>query len=239
MREKPKRTYRGSLYFAKISVPFNGALAIGKFLMGIFSPSFFLCVNALYNLGIAAAKYIALKTHNSSQKDLLEMRPEEYKRKQFFFYEVIGYIIMSASALYAVFCISMIIGISSSHYHKIVALGITVVTFTEIGLAIRGIVITRKDKEPIIEAIKLTNFASSLISLVLTQTAIMSVSYVGDASSYNGFSGIMFGTLAALIGVYMIIRGSSIKRESQPLPIEMNEVDIDEINEHSMETKEK
>jgi len=40
---------------------------------------------------------------------------------------------------------------------------------------------------------------------VLTQTALLSFAHVGDASILNGLSGIIFGLVAAMIGLYMII----------------------------------
>jgi hypothetical protein len=60
-------------------------------------------------------------------------------------------------------------------YSDIVAIAIAAFTFTEIGVSVHGIVTTRKNREPIMEAVKLTNFSTSLISLVLTEAALMSL----------------------------------------------------------------
>lgn len=57
----------------------------------------------------------------------------------------------------------------------------------------------------------MTNLASALISLVLTQTALLSLSE-GNHSFYNGLCGIIFGSLAACVGLSMIIRMRLIEK---------------------------
>jgi len=52
---------------------------------------------------------------------------------------------------------------------------------------------------------KLINLVSSFIALVLTQTALLSFSHTGDTSVYNGISGLIFGSLSIIVGVYMIV----------------------------------
>ena len=69
----------------------------------------------------------------------------------------------------------------------------------------------RRRHEPLLEAIKMTNLASALISIVLTQTALLSLSE-GDHSFYNGLCGIIFGSLAACVGIFMIIRMRLIEK---------------------------
>ncbi|OMD55328.1 hypothetical protein BSK51_04570 [Paenibacillus odorifer] len=74
-------------------------------------------------------------------------------------------------------------------YSMHVALAITCMTFVEIVMAVHGaIVMMRKGKAPAVSAIKLSNLAASLISLVLTQTAILSFTHQGDMSYYNGLA---------------------------------------------------
>lgn len=203
--------YNRSIFFAKLSVPLNTAIAVGKILLGIFSFSLFLCVNAFYNIGMAAAKYYAVKGHKESQIDLAGSDLTELRKKQNECYHKIGIIVLAASTVYTIYCIKMFFGGSGAQYHEYIAITIAAVTFTEVTVSLQGAIAARRNKEPVVEAIKLTNFASSLISLVLTQTAILSFTYKGDASFFNGLSGIIFGTLAAFIGLYMILRNPERK----------------------------
>ncbi|HBU82049.1 hypothetical protein QP794_12920 [Paenibacillus sp. UMB7766-LJ446] len=193
------------VYFAKLSIPLNALIAVGKIFLGIYSLSFFLCINAFYNIGIAVAKYFAAKAHEDSNLD--DSSPEEILKKQYAAYRFIGNIVLASSVVYIIYCSKLLFVASSrTHYPHYVAFIIAAVTFTEIAVSLGGAIMARRNNEPVIEAIKLTNFSSSLISLSLTQTAIMSFTYKGDPTFYNGLSGIIFGALAALIGLYMILR---------------------------------
>lgn len=187
----------------KRTIPINIIVIIGKIVIGIFTSSFFMFINALYTLGITIAKYLSLKTNREIQltsNNSLESRKREYSN-----YYVVGIIILISSIIYAIYSINHFLGSTSTNYTLIVGIAIATFTFTELTMAIIGLVSARKNRDILSETIKLIYLASSLISLVLTQTAILSFSHEGDVSFYNGLSGIIFGCLAAIIGIYMII----------------------------------
>ena len=91
-----------------------------------------------------------------------------------------------------------------------VAISIATVTFAEIGLNIRGVIVTRHNHTLLIHAIKMINLSASLITLVLTQTALLSFTNIEtntlEISKGNGLIGILMGTVATLIGGYMIFK---------------------------------
>jgi len=85
----------------------------------------------------------------------------------------------------------------------IVAIIIAAVTFTDIIIAIIGIIKSNKEEKNI----KLVFLATSLISLTLTQTAILSFTNKGsDMSKYNGMCGMLFGLVAIVIGIIILNR---------------------------------
>lgn len=97
-----------------------------------------------------------------------------------------------------------------------VALLIATVTFTDITIATIGIVKAKKKNDLETEMIKYTNLATALISLSLTQSAILSFTNENqDMSMWNGIGGIVMGSLACIIGVYMIVNGSIKKRQKK------------------------
>lgn len=193
-----------SLYFTKVSVPWNLLLATIKFILGIMSFSFFLIIGGLYNLGISIAKYFALEGNRIID---LESSENIINRKQRQYYNLIGIIIFISSIIFILYSVRLFfINGTNLKYTKIRALIIATVTFVEIIFAIRGIVIARKIKEPIVEAIKLTNLSTSLVSLVVTQSAILSFTHKQNLNIYNGVLGFLMGSLSLLIGMYMIIR---------------------------------
>lgn len=186
--------------FAKASVVVNALLAIGKICFGIFTSSLFVCVNAFYNVGMGLAKHYCLLGIDKSEDD----------RQQYKYYRIVGVIISLASLVYMIYSVRMFVGHKSSYqYSDGIAAAIAAITFTEIAVNAVGYRSSKKRKVPLLQAIKLTSLASSIISLVLTQTAIMSFAYGGDASFANGLSGIAFGGCAAMIGLYMVIHATA------------------------------
>jgi hypothetical protein len=129
-------------------------------------------------------------------------------------YATIAVIILVTSLLYMAFSVRMLMGYSTSFRYPMEAgVVIAAITFSEIAWNIRGAVLAKRNHGLIIQAIRLTSLASSMICLVLTQTAILSFAYPGDASAANGLSGIIFGGCAAFIGVYMLMNINRIKQQ--------------------------
>lgn len=200
MSEKAKNL---TLHFTKISIGANALLAVGKLVLAILSFSIFMCINAFYSIGIALAKYFS---HQGLDGEKNQKERQDY-------YRIIGIIILVASLIFAVYSIRMFIGGKSSVYPEIIGISIATFTFAEITLNIRGLLSARRSNNLMLQANKMISLASSLICLVLTQTALMSFAHTGDESvayAANGLSGIIFGSLAALIGLFMIIHISRV-----------------------------
>jgi hypothetical protein len=102
-----------------------------------------------------------------------------------------------------------------------ISIGIAAVTFTEIGFNIRGVIVTRHEHTLLIHAIKMINLSAALITLVLTQTALLSFANKEaeslEISKANGVIGILMGTVATLIGFYMICRVKKLKKQDELL----------------------
>lgn len=182
--------------FARISLVMNMALTVGKVLIGIFTASLFMYVNAFYSVGIGVTKLLFIRNYRA-EKSL-----EEQRRC----YSTIGSVILISSMVYIIYSLRLVFGTSSMRYSQIVAIAIAAVTFTEIGMNIRGTVVAHRNSTPLVQAVKLANLASSLICLALTQTALLSFTTEQDLSTANGLIGILMGICSASIGVFMILR---------------------------------
>lgn len=186
-----------TLHLAGISGIGNIVLGLGKIASGALSLSVFACVNGLYTLGMVLARYCALAG---------VMRSKEEKG-QYRYYRWSGVILIAASLLYMIYSGWAYYHPKQVAYHEYIALAIATFTFTEIGLNLRGVIINRKNKTPLLHAIKTINLAASLISLVLTQSAILAFAGDGNhAPAVNALLGLVMGASAALLGVYMLWR---------------------------------
>jgi hypothetical protein len=175
----------------------NVALAVGKLAIGIYSMSLFLCVSALYNVGLAYARRVALKGYGKKQA--------EYQ-----IYRKVGVVLTISGVIFVIYCLRLFLHVSEARFSMYESLAIAAITFSEIGAAVYGVVVTGKGYSPILASIKLTSLASSLVSLVLTQSAILSFTAEGNMAFYNGLSGMIFGGSAALIGVFMTLYASFV-----------------------------
>lgn len=196
-----------SLHITGASATASTFIAVGKLIMGIISLSFFTCANAFYSFGMVGAKSIALTGIRKAQD-----KSEQYK-----YCFCSGVVLIVSSLLYIIYSIRLFFSPITSSYHMYIAIGIAAVTFTEVGLNIRGVIVTRHNHTLLIHVIKMINLSASLIAMVLTQTALLSfTNKEGDAlvtSKANGVIGILMGTVATLIGCYMIYRVKKLKKQ--------------------------
>lgn len=172
--------------------------------MGIVSLSFFTCVSAFYTFGMVLAKFCALAG----------IVKETSKKKQYRYYVFSGIILITASVLYIGYSVRLFFHPAVASYNMIVGIGIATFTFTELTLNIRGVIIERHNHTPLVHAIKMINLASSLICLVLTQTALLSFSDTENLavhSQANGAMGVIMGSAATAIGIMMIFRIKQIE----------------------------
>lgn len=184
----------------------NFLLGTGKLLLGIASASFFMGMNALYTYGMVAAKFCALKGIAVSGK------------KQYAYYRGAAGILMAASLFYVLYATRLLWHPEKAQYHPYLAMGIATVIFTEIGLNLWGVWVERKKRSLIFHALKIINLASSLVGLVLTQTAILSFTHPEtgyDASRANAILGICMGGCAALLGCFMFWRAAKLEEQEE------------------------
>lgn len=196
-----------SLHITDASCLGNTAVGIGKLAMGLLSLSLFTCVSAFYTFGMVTAKCFALAGI------LKENDPD----RQYWYYKASGLILIAASLLYILYSSRLFLHPAEESYPQNIALGIASFTFTELTLNIRGLILERRRHSPLIHALRMINLSSSLICLVLTQTALLSFTSgsEGGHASANGFMGVLMGSAAALLGVSMVLRMNRLQKRGR------------------------
>lgn len=203
IRERYDVTDSRTLHLAGAAGAVSILLGLGKILSGALALSAFACMNGGYTLGMALARYCALygAAKTTDQK-------EQYK-----YYRASGGIMIAASVLYVCYSLWAIWHPKTVYYGNIIAITIATITFTEIGLNVRGILKYRKAKTPLLHALKIISLGASLISLVLTQAAILAFADEVQNPSANGLLGAITGTAAALLGCYMLRRIKKLEQQ--------------------------
>ena len=171
-------------------------MGAGKILMAIISHSWLLFIHAVYNIIRTCARHYAAREIEGRYKTM--------------FYS--GFLVIAASAVYLIYSIYIFCFGSTASYHMYIAIGIAAVTTFELILSMHGLRKARQKKDVQEETIKYINFASALISVSLTQTAILSFTHENDMSGAYAIGDAVFGFLALLVGVFMLLRANKLER---------------------------
>ena len=99
--------------------------------------------------------------------------------------------------------------------HEYLTYLVALVAFWSIGSAIYGMIKYKRSHTPILKAVKLTNFAYALTSIMLTQIVLLDT--YAEAKTYNsnlmnGLTGMGVGILIIILGLYMIVGINKIRK---------------------------
>lgn len=191
------------LVFTRITMLKDAFLVASKTAISVISLSFFMFANALYSAGMGVARLFAVRMHNQDRV------------RQIKSYCYVGVIILAASICYVIYSARLFRGGKTETYSMYIALVIALYTFVEFGINVREAFRLRKSKALEAKALRAISLSSTLLCFVLTQTAIMSFAAEGDNSFTNALAGVVFGGLAALVGLYVIVDGFFQKKASE------------------------
>jgi hypothetical protein len=201
-------TNRRNIRLATLAIPGHLAMALSKAGLLFFGFSAFLSANVLFTFGLAAIKLLVVV---ADRRTLHTASPAVGTRAL----RDSGLIVVLLSGAYVLSCLPLALGRDTSPgYGKNVAIAIAALAFTELAFSVHGALSSRRRQDILMEAIKLSNLASSLILIVLAQTALLSMTAADgvDPSRYNGFCGLLLGSLAALVGIHMVARSRTHRR---------------------------
>jgi divalent metal cation (Fe/Co/Zn/Cd) transporter len=215
-----ERVYRRTIRLARLSVLTNAILGAGKIGLGIVSGSVLFAIGGCYNLGMGLAKGAAVKTYAESRGGRFWSSAFKScrdtsgagKKTEYRCYRFMGLVVLAASLAYVAGCVSVILrGHRKLIFTTLMTVGIGIVTAVEILAAALGYPARRREKEPILEALKLINLLSALLGLILVQTAILGRAG-GTPIFYFDYVGIALSALSACVGLRMAL--SAKKQEA-------------------------
>lgn len=188
------------ILFRKTITSANAIVGLFKIVLAIISKSLLLFIYSFYNVSMSIAKRTSVR------------EKQNYKYENFYF---CGIIVLISSISYILYSDYIYFNESNSKYNLYVSIGIATLAFYHITMAIIGLVNAKRRKDLQTKTINLTNLASAFISMSMTQTALLSSKVNEDMSKYNAIGGIVFGILALIVGIYMIIYTIYIKSKEQ------------------------
>lgn len=200
IRKQNNRKTARSLHISGTTGIFNVFIGLFKLVSGILVLSIFICMNAGYTLGMAIARYFALAGELNTDK-----------QKELKMYYSSATLMLIASILYVLYSIYSIWHPQIVHYNKSISILIATITFTEIGWNISRIIYYRHDHSSAIQLIKIINLATSIISLELTQAALLGMKGSHNPA-YNGFLGSLLGLIAIVLSGLVFWKINNLRR---------------------------
>ena len=199
------------IFFLVCSTISNFIAGIIKFIFSLTIPSLWFFINAGFSFVLAICRFLTIKKYNKIKKIKYKqiIIKEEYKS-----YLQNGIMLVLLGIMYFFVSSYMYYKGTNTNMHEYITYLVALIAFTSIGTAIYGMIKYKRNKDPIIKGIKITNFANALTSMVLTQVVLLDTYAKGYDSTLNGYTGMGVSLIIIGLGLYMII---SMKKDNKVL----------------------
>lgn len=181
----------------------NMLFALVKFILSLTLPSMWFFVNAWFLAVLSISRFFAIKNYGRRRESTNEDLKKELGYKNYLHN---GILLIVLGIMYFFVSVYLYYKVPNTNMHEYLTYLVALNAFWSISWSIHGIVKYKRDSSPILKAVKLTNFANSLTSIVLTQVVLLSTFGSDiDVRVFNGIMGMMASIGIIGIGLYMII----------------------------------
>ncbi|MBR3614560.1 MAG: hypothetical protein IKL55_05225 [Clostridia bacterium] len=173
-----------------------------KFVLSLTIPSMWFFVNALFSLVLACCRFLTIRKYGKIR------RIKDKAKKIELGYSVYinnGILLILVGIAYFFVSSYMYYKGTNTNMHEYITYLVALFAFSSIGSAIYGMVKYKRNNEPIMKGIKITNFANALTSIVLTQVVLLDTYAEGYDSTLNGYTGMGVSLIIMCLGLFMII----------------------------------
>jgi len=205
---KAKRIINEQKSFLTLSFFLNLFTGSLKLVTGFGTSSVIVIVSGVYSIVLCAAR-------------LLQIWWIKMTRAELPYGSTYATRILNAAAIILLGCIFAVSGVYTYKTQKLLEYGnhsvyiLALCTFVKLAVGVFGVAKFRHDRENVMFSVKMTNLTDALMSLVITQSAVLSIEHREDAYIYDGVYGIFVGVAVACIGVGMLIYVRISKKQVQ------------------------
>ena len=181
----------------------NVIFAIIKFVFSITLPSLWFFVNANFLAILSLARFFSIRTYGKRRNVTDEKLKEKLGYKNYLHN---GILLIVLGIMYFFVSVYMYYKGTNTTMHEYLTYLVALNAFWSIGFAIYGMAKYKRKSSPILKAVKITNFANALTSIVLTQVVLLDT-YASeyDLANTNGMTGMFVSLIIIIMGLYMII----------------------------------
>lgn len=190
----------------------NIFIAIVKFILSLKLLSLWFFINAVFMIVLAIARCFSIKDYTKTK--LLENK-EEIQKIGYKNYLNNGILLILLGIMYFIVNVYIYYNGTNTTIHEYLTYLVALIAFWSIGSAIYGLIKYKRNHTPILKAVKLTNFANALTSIMLTQIVLLDT-YANketyNSNLMNGLTGMVISIIIIILGLYMIIGINKVKR---------------------------
>lgn len=193
------------MFFLIFTTIGNIFIATVKFVLSLTLPSLWFFINALFMIILSFARFYSIKDYSKTKllSDDNEIKKIGYKN-----YLNNGILLIVLGIMYFFVNVYIYYKGTNTNMHEYLTYLVALVAFWSIGSSIYGIIKYKRNHTPVIKAVKLTNFANALTSIMLTQIVLLDTYAKTEAYNsnlMNGLTGMGIGIIIIMLGLYMIV----------------------------------
>ena len=193
------------MFFLIFTTIGNIFIAIIKFILSLTLPSLWFFINALFMIILSFARIFSIRDYAKTKEVTSETKIKKIGYQN---YLNNGILLIILGIMYFFINVYIYYKGTNTTMHEYLTYLVALVAFWSIGSAIYGIIKYKRNHTPILKAVKLTNFANALTSIMLTQIVLLDTyanTEVYNSNLMNGLTGISVGIVIIILGLYMIV----------------------------------
>jgi len=200
------------MFFLVFTTIGNILIALIKFVLSLTLPSLWFFINAIFMIILSFARIFSIKDYNKTK---LTQDTEEIQKIGYRNYLNNGILLVVLGIMYFFVNVYIYYKGTNTTMHEYLTYLVALVAFWSIGSAIYGMIKYKRNHTPILKAVKLTNFANALTTIMLTQIVLLDT--YADTKFYNsnlmnGLTGMAIGIIIIILGLYMIIGINKLRK---------------------------
>lgn len=201
------------MFFLIFTTIGNILIALIKFIFSLIIPSLWFFINAIFMIVLSFARFFSIWDYSKTK---VIQNKEKIQKIGYKNYLNNGILLILLGIMYFFVNVYIYYKGTNTTMHEYLTYLTSLIAFWSIGSAIYGMIKYKRNHNPILKAVKLTNFANALTSIMLTQIVLLDTyadNKVYKSNLINGFTGMGVSLIIMIIGLYMVIGINRIKTD--------------------------
>lgn len=201
------------MFFLIFTTIGNISIALLKLVLSLILSSLWFFINAIFMIILSVARFFSIRDYSKTK---IIQNKEEIQKIGYQNYLNNGILLILLGIMYFFVNVYIYYKGTNTTMHEYLTYLVALIAFWSIGSAIYGIIKYKRNDNPILKAVKLTNFANALTSIMLTQIVLLDTyadPKIYNSNLMNGLTGMSVGIIIIIIGLYMIVGINKLRRK--------------------------